>query len=64
MRGSETKAVEERFDEATVPILVKVMKKGGSSLVTLEVISRLLPPLAVSIFSVGREGVSLQTFAG
>jgi hypothetical protein len=61
MRGSVTDWLLERFEEATVPIRVKVMKKG--ELPSLAVIVRLLPPLAASRFSSGSDGESLQTFA-
>ena len=61
MRGSVTDWLLERFEEATVPIRVKVMKKG--ELPSLEVSLRLLTPLAASRFRTGRGGDSLQTFA-
>ena len=49
---------EERFVEATVPIRVKVIKKG--EVPAFEVIVRSLPPLADSRSSGGRLGESLQ----
>ena len=63
MRGSETDWLLERFEDATVPIRVKVMKKGELP-TPLAVSVRLLPPLAASRFSSGSDGESLQTFAG
>jgi hypothetical protein len=49
---------EERFVEATVPIRVKVIKKG--EVPALEVMVRSLPPLADSRSSGGRLGELLQ----
>lgn len=62
MRGSVTDWLLERFEEATVPIRVKVMKKG--ELPSLAVSLRLLTPLAASRFRTGRDGDSLQTLSG
>ena len=52
--------MEERFDDATVPIRVKVIKKG--ELPELEVIVRSLPPLATNRLRGGKPGESLQIF--
>jgi hypothetical protein len=53
--------LEERFEEATIPDRVKVMKKGESPV--LEVMVRALPPLAFKRLSGCKAGGSLQTFA-
>ena len=52
--------LEERFEEATIPDRVKVMKKGEEP--ALEEMVRALPPLAVKRLSAGKIGGSLQTF--